>query len=835
MSTVVLLVLGILAQLGTDIWINSDSLSDWRRVLTKVLERERTAYIDVEALIRRIQVYDADCDASLIRKAYRFGENKHRGQKRDSGEEYFSHPVAVAEILVERNYSDHCIVAALLHDTIEDCEDVDETVIREEFGSDVANLVQSLTNVSKSSKKEGFQQWVKKGEDWLENGELPSEPISKDFRNIVRLLYSAASDGRVMAVKLADRLHNMMTIGNCAEHKQKRVALETLTVFAPLARSLGMHRWRKELEDKAFKTLQRGEWKKMHRLYAKVRGRKSERSDAFKMAEKIEEDLTQLMADHGFDVTITSRVKEPYSVWRKMRESRITEKHNEWILDVIGYRIIVNSRTETVSDEEAKQELRDEAFREVYRALGVIHSNWKAVHGRFKDYISFPKTNGYRSVHTTVAISNSGHAEIQIRTDEIHHEVEHGQSAHWVYRQGFSGKHTEVRNIVRNWKADLQKDFEEQHLEELETVREIVKKQIGFSIICFNESGHTINLPQGSTALDFAYFDDPSTFVFAARAHINGEPRALNAPLRHGETVKITKNGDERMINPGWLTMAASPTAKKTVLRELGLQELEEEFAPKHSPRKILLEKAAASLQFSSTDEMLIWVGKCTFDWHPEGENDQLGSVEQVQASEIIKDAERRKLSARKVFQHALPEEFRQRERERRQATIAVDVEIDGGMHPQIGRCCMPLPGEMVIILREQADGGVLHAIDCAELGNESSTQAKWIDVTWDTARSGNYRSGFVVTLKNCVGALGRICEIVSRQNTNISDMIFVTRKNTEFEIFIEVQVRDREHLANILVAVAGQDEVNKVNRCRNLDALKRNHRVESSGGQIIH
>ena len=780
--------------------------------------RKAKPYTDAETLIRRIAEYEPGCDKDLVRRAYRFAEAKHSGQTRDSGDPYFSHPVAVAELLIDHKYGEHYVVTALLHDTIEDCDDVDRELIESEFGSDIAGLVQSVTNVSKGTQKPGFDLWLK-------NGGPPSIPVAKDFRDIVRILYDSAKDGRAMAVKLADRLHNMKTIHSCSPDKQKRIAIETLTVYAPLARSLGMHYWRKELENKAFKVLMPEKWKEMRRLYATVRGPKSERSVSYVTARRIEEDLRALMSRHNFDVTIKSRVKEPYSVWRKMEEHRITDGYQDWLLDVYGYQVIVNSNAPSAEDGEEENRAKAEAAAEVYRALCVIHSKWKAVPGRFKDYISSPKLNGYRSIHTTVAIEGSGNAEIQIRTDEMHREAEYGTAIHWVYRQQLP-RNTWAREISDKWKEDLKNDL----IKDVEKCEEHFKKQIEDSIICFNEKGHTVRLPKGSTAIDFAYLDDSKTGAHAGLVKIDAEFKDLGTALKHGQLVQIRKH-NHRTVTPIWLNMTRSEDVRQMILHDLGMQELETEFGAEHQPTEELLDKAAVGLKFSDSEEMVSWLGSCVFDQQLDADPAQVSQPSLNPVPARAGKPARKPITARQILQHALPEEHKRRETELRNSTMAMDIEMDGGKNPEIARCCMPLPGEMVVGLLDSSGDASLHAVDCPELSNESAASMKWSDVSW-RGGTGTFLAGFIVQVTNSVGALGKLCEAVGRQNTNISDMIFLTRSYSAFDIFFEVQVRNREHLANIMVAVSGEQFAKSVVRCRNLDAVKGRHRVTCSSDQ---
>ena len=784
------------------------------------------SYTDVETLIQRFSAYAPDCDKNLIRKAYFFAEEKHAGQVRHSGDPYFSHPVAVAEILIEHKYGEHCIITALLHDTIEDCEGVNEAVIKREFGKDIAELVQSVTNVSKGTQKPGFDLWL--------NSEMPlNAPIAKDFRNIIRLLYNSASDGRAMAVKLADRLHNLKTIKSCDPTSQRRIATETLTVYAPLARSFGMHYWRKQLEGKAFKVLFPEKWEEMSRLFARVRGAKSSRTVSYTTAQQIEYDLKQLMAVNKFDVTVKSRVKELYSVWRKMVQHQITEGYQDWLLDVYGYQVIVNPIASQNNKEDGLSE--EKTVAEVYRALGVIHSKWKAVPGRFKDYISSPKLNGYKSIHTTVAIEGSGNAEIQIKTSAMHREAEYGTAIHWMYRQQLPTT-TKARAITEKWDEDIRKSQLSDHLKDVEKCKQLLTKEIEDSIVCFNEKGHTIRLSKGSTALDFAYIDDPENAAYANWVKIDKEIKDLVSELKNGQLVQIGKH-NERQISHAWLNFTKTNEVKKLIFRDLGMRLLEKEFGPSHPPTESLLDKAALRLKFSHWEEMITWLGVCVYGSQSGQElalTDLLLSGGNVQPKKKANKASTRApITAHKILKLALPEEHKRRELELCKTTMAMDIELEGGQNPTVARCCMPLPGEMVIGLLDEQNKASLHAVDCLELFEQSTHNMTLNDVLWHGGAS-TFLAGIIVKVQNTVGALVKICEAISRQNTNISDLIFLERNYTEFKIFFEVQVSNREHLANIMTAVESEKFVNGVIRCRNLDEVKDEHRVTCSSAQPV-
>lgn len=767
-------------------------------------------YTDIDSLVQKFKEYSPNREVGRIRKAYKFAEEKHAGQKRESGDPYFSHPVAVAKLLIDHEYDESSIVTALLHDTIEDCEDVSSELIKKEFGDEIAMLVQSVTNVSKKTKIPGFKLW-------LEKRKFPTAPVSGDFQNIVKLLYDSAKDGRAVAVKLADRVHNMATIRACNTEKRERVALETMTVYAPLARSLGMQYWCSQLEDLAFRILYPEERGKIRRLYAKERGKRSNRSDSYKVATRIAKELKKLLESHHFDFIVQDRVKEYYSAYRKMEAQKITEDYHNYLFDVYGYRVIINSKAHLAGDGKEQRCRREEALGEVYRALCVVHAKWRAVPGRFKDYISSPKINGYQSIHTTVAIENLGNAEIQIRTDEMHREAEYGSAAHWTYRQRLS-PNSDVRTISKRWLEDIGREI----IEDVKKSEEHLTKQIADTIVCFNEKGRTVSLPKGSTALDFAYLNDPEASDYASSARIDKEDKSLGTVLKHGQLVSIKTSNKRRMVTDKWLSMVNSEDTKEMILRDLGMQKLAATFGKEYKPTPTLLDNAAKRLEFSCSQNMLISLGKSIVKETAKNNDATKPFGDDAMGKPF------RYLTAQEVLKEAFPEEYKRRKMKLQNTKVAENVTLDGGEHPEIARCCMPIPGEMVVGLQINGGGGSLHAVDCTELGKELSDSVKWIDVSWE-GKTFAFLAGFIVKVKNSVGALGKICEAVGKQSTNISDVIFLTRDYSFFDIFFEVQVIDRWHLANIMDAVASEDHVISVVRCRNIDTIKGKHRLECS------
>ncbi|MBM3613281.1 MAG: bifunctional (p)ppGpp synthetase/guanosine-3',5'-bis(diphosphate) 3'-pyrophosphohydrolase, partial [Alphaproteobacteria bacterium] len=472
--------------------------------------------IDVEDLVALIHNYNPRCNEALIRGAYDYGRRMHDGQMRQSGEPYFTHPVAVAAILTEMRLDDATIATALLHDTIEDTRST-QSDLAASFGPEVADLVDGVTK--------------------LTNLQLSSTQ-TKQAENFRKLFFAMSKDLRVILVKLADRLHNMRTIRSMKPDKQAQKARETMEIFAPLAGRMGMQWMREELEDLAFRVLNPEARNSILRRFITLQ---RETGDA---VSKITADIRAELDRAGIEADVYGRAKKPYSVWRKMQEKDLAFSR---LSDIYGFRII----TADVAD--------------CYRALGVIHQRWKAVPGRFKDYISQPKSNGYRSIHTTVSGRDGKRVEVQIRTRQMHEVAEAGVAAHWSYRDGVRSVNPFAVDPAR-WIAQLTERFDEgDHDEFMEHVRlEMYQDQV----FCFTPKGDVVQLPRGATPLDFAYAIHTRIGNACVSAKIDGIRVPLWTRVRNGQSVEIITAEGQRP-QASWIDIVATGRAKAAIRRSL--------------------------------------------------------------------------------------------------------------------------------------------------------------------------------------------------------------------------------------------------------------------------
>ncbi len=470
----------------------------------------------VTELLETVRKYNSRVDIDRIRRAYDYGNKAHKGQWRKSGEAYFNHPLAVAEILTELRLDDATIITALLHDTIEDTNSSYKE-IKLQFGDQIAKLVDGVTK--------------------LTNLELSSVK-TKQAENFRKLLIAMSKDLRVLLVKLADRLHNMRTIKALPLSKQITKAKETMDIFAPLAGRMGIQSIREELEDLSFGVLNPDARNSIIRRFVIL---KNETGD---IIPKIKQDILKELTNVGVAAHIEGREKRPYSIWKKMEEKR---EGFHRLSDIYGFRII--TRTEL----------------DCYRALGAVHRRWRAVPGRFKDYISQPKSNGYRSIHTTVSGRDSKRVEVQIRTDEMHEVAESGVAAHWSYTDGEIFENPFAVDPFK-WIRGLARDFEESANPD-EFLENVKLEMFQDKVFCFTPKGEVIKLPRGATPIDFAYAIHTRIGDSCVGVKIDGQRKPLWTKLRNGQSVSIIR-ADGQLPQASWEELVITGRAK-TAMRPL--------------------------------------------------------------------------------------------------------------------------------------------------------------------------------------------------------------------------------------------------------------------------
>jgi GTP pyrophosphokinase/guanosine-3',5'-bis(diphosphate) 3'-pyrophosphohydrolase len=700
--------------------------------------------IDVEDLIALVRNYNPHTNQDLIRRAYAYGLGMHEGQVRQSGEAYFTHPVAVAAILTEQRLDDATIVTALLHDTIEDTKSTYAEVTNL-FGAEVAELVDGVTK--------------------LTNLQLSSTQ-SKQAENFRKLFMAMSKDLRVILVKLADRLHNMRTIKSMKPEKQAQKARETMEIFAPLAGRMGMQWMREELEDLGFRVLHPDARNSIIRRFITLQ---RETGD---VVHRITADIRAELEKAQIEADVYGRAKKPYSIWRKMQEKDLAFSR---LSDIYGFRVICMSELDC------------------YRILGVIHQRWRAVPGRFKDYISQPKSNGYRSIHTTVSGRDGKQVEIQIRTRQMHEVAEAGVAAHWSYRDGERARNPFAVDPSKWINSVTERLDEEDHNAFLENVKlEMYLDQV----FCFTPKGDVVQLPRGATPLDYAYAIHTRIGNSCVSAKVDGIRVPLWTRLKNGQSVEII-TAEGQVPQASWIDIVQTGRAKAAIRKSLREED---------RGRFVRLGRELARVAFDH-------VGKKATDKALRTAAKTLGLTDEQDLLARLGSAE---LTARRVVETLYPELV--------QATAdVVDAQrpIAGLAADQSFRrasCCQPVPGERIVGITYRGTGVIIHAIDCPALAEFEEQPARWVDLHWHAGRHAAVHTvSLELTISNDAGVLGRLCTLIGEQKANISDLRFTDRKPDFYRLIIDVDLRDVEHLHMVMTALEAETDVAQIARHRDL------------------
>ncbi len=689
-------------------------------------------------LVERVKGYDPDADEALLNRAYVYTVQKHGTQKRASGDPYFSHPVEVAGLMTDLQLDQETIVTALLHDTVEDTlatiEDVEEN-----FGSEVARLVDGVTKLSKI--------------EAMPENERAAE-------NLRKFLLAMSEDIRVLLVKLADRLHNMRTLHFIkSEDKRRRIARETMDIYAPLAERVGMYEYMREMQLLAFEQLEPEAYKTIAGRLEQIRKQDGGQVDAIALA------IKQALSEAGLSVEVKGREKHPYSIWKKMAERHLPF---DQVTDIMAFRVICEDEVDC------------------YRALGILHATWQFIPGKFKDYISTPKNNGYRSIHTSLMYENSMRVEVQIRTGEMHRTGEFGLAAHWAYKQG------DRPDGAVGWLRDLIEIVDASHDAEelLEHTRMAIYQD---RIFAFTPKGALFQLPKGATPVDFAFAVHTDIGAQTVGAKINGRHMPLRTPLENGDVVEIIrgKNAEPQL---SWLGFVVTGKARAAIRRAVRLKEREEvadigrklfdEIAGR-VPAKIgkkAIREAVKRLEMEDEEELMFAIG-----------------------SAKIKD--------RTVMEALVPGSTAEMDEEIDWSQQGRAISIRGltpGVGFQLAECCHPVPGDRIVGLRKQGERVEVHAIDCIELA--SGIDADWLDLSWDK-RSKGAVGRLRVTLYDRPGTLAEMAGIFAQNLANVKtlDQFQQDHPFTGYEVDLDVQ--DLAHLTRIISALRASDAVAQAER----------------------
>ena len=693
-------------------------------------------------LVDRVLDYDPQADEALLNRAYVFSMHAHGSQKRANGDPYFSHPIEVAGILTDLHLDDETIATAILHDTIEDTVATAEEVERI-FGPSVARLVDGVTKLSKIE------------------AQTESERAAENLR---KFLLAMSDDIRVLLVKLADRLHNMRTLHFIQNpDKRRRIARETMDIYAPLAERIGMYEFMKEMQTLAFEQLEPEASESISRRLAQLKEGGGDR------IARIASGLKLLLGRAGLEAEVSGREKHPYSIWRKMSERHISF---EQLSDIMAFRVIVPS------------------IEDCYQALGHIHRRWHAVSGRFKDYISNPKRNGYRSLHTTVIHADNSRVEIQIRTPDMHAQAEMGFAAHWAYKQ----KTAAEPGPRVGWIADLVEilDTAGSPEELLEHTRMAMYQD---RIFAFTPKGELIQLPKGATPIDFAYAVHTDLGDQAVGAKINGRVVPLKTVIENGDQVQILRSKAQEPQR-GWLSFAITGKALAAIRRHLRHKERDESIRLGRKLYDDIVTRLPAQI---GTDAL----------------THALKRLKLADEATLMIAIARRTLSDAAVMEALMPGSAGADVAQAPQSSAISIKGLTAGVAYNLATCCHPVPGDRIAGLRRPDAGIEIHAIDCvvlAELAERAEGETDWVDVSWGEATEGAV-ARISVEVKNEPGALGVLATITGAHKANIINLRLDNRDSGFHTNTIDVEVHDVQQLMRLIAALRAADVVNAVER----------------------
>ena len=709
-------------------------------------------------LVDRVSGYDPQANEDLLNRAYVFATQKHGDQKRASGDPYFSHPVEVAGILTDLHLDTASIATALLHDTIEDTETT-FTEIEDLFGREIADMVNGVTKMSLL--------------------ELSSEGAAQ-AENFRKLLVATASDIRILLVKLADRLHNMRTLHFIEkEEKRRRIAQETMDIYAPLAGRIGMQNFREELEDLSFAVLNSD-------ARALVTERLSELSEqSGDMLEEIAYSFSALMLEKGIKAQVYGRQKRPFSIWRKMQNKSISL---EQLSDIFGYRMV----TDTDDD--------------CYRALGVLHQTYRHVPGRYKDYISTPKLNGYRSLHTTVIGPNRQRVEVQIRSRQMHDIAERGVAAHWLYKEGTSEKPDIEKIEPFNWLQDMV-----QQLQKGETAEEFLENTklelFTDQVFCFTPKGRLIAMPRGATALDFAYAVHTAIGNSCVGVRINGLKLPFRTLLKNGDEIEIIR-GENNLPSENWLHHVITGKARAAIrhaLREreeadyikLGGQMIDNLFAAEGIEADSgVLERALGVMHYETLDLLRLDVGRGDI------------SAADVLLAVMPPKVKRKRDSFKEGMRGLIGRKASDGARRRSILPLSSDMR---GTALKIADDCFPLPGDEIVGVLSSGSGLVVYPSIAPQVLDVPLERQ--VPMQWEVNEGDLFASRIDMTAVNRTGSLSIITQTIADFDANITNLSLIQLNDDFCELTVDVEVRDVEHMEQLVAAIRGSRIISDANR----------------------
>jgi guanosine-3',5'-bis(diphosphate) 3'-pyrophosphohydrolase len=698
----------------------------------------------IESLSKRLESYLPQQQVELVRHAYHFARDAHEGQFRKDGDPYITHPLAVAGILTDMHMDAQSLAAALLHDVLEDCG-VSKERLSETFGTDVAELVDGVSKITTI--------------------ELPTR-AEQQAENLRKMILAMTKDIRVILVKLADRLHNMRTLQSLPPAKRRRIAQETLDIFAPIANRLGMNNIRVEYEDLAFTAMYPMRAQRIGRAVKAVRGNRRE------VVSKLKETMETLLNNEGIPARIMGREKHLYSIYCKMREQK---KSFDEIMDFYGFRIIVGSTDNC------------------YRVLGIMHNYFKPIPGRFKDYIAIPKANGYQSLHTTLKSHAGVPVEVQIRTEDMENMANNGIAAHWLYKGEEKERASGPQARARQWMKGLL-DIQKQVGNSVEFIENVKIDLFPDEVYVFTPKGHIMELPAGATPVDFAYAVHTSVGNSCVAARIDHRLAPLSTALKSGQTVEvITAAGG--VPSPAWLNFVVTSKARTYIRNFLKTQRTGESIALGQR----LLEQALAEYGVEVQD---IPIERVVSELAHSGYAQLDDLLEDIGMGNRAAPLVARQLAAVDDIggfnEHGKPLAIRGTE----------------GMVITYAKCCHPLPGDEIVGYLSAGRGLVVHRDTCNNVASElRDNPERCLALRWEKKVQGDFPVELRVELSNRRGALATLATVVAENESNIEGINLIEKDAQIGVVSILISVRDRVHLARIIKRLRRVPGVGKISR----------------------
>ncbi len=701
----------------------------------------------ISDLCSLLETYLDDDQVAEVYRAYLFGAEAHEGQRRLSGEPYIYHPIAVARILAEMRLDHQSISAAILHDVIEDTPTAREQLV-EKFGEEIAHLVDGvskLTNIQSISK---------------------AEAQAESFR---KMILAMVKDIRVILIKLADRLHNMRTLTVMRPEKRRRIAAETLAIYAPIALRLGINRMRLDLEDLGFAAYHPLRYKILKEAMRKVSGNRRELVDKLQNSIK-----TRLEHDH-ITAEVSGREKHLYSLYQKMKLKKLP--FNE-ISDIFGFRIVVDS------------------VDSCYRTLGIIHSLFKPIPGKFKDYIAIPKGNGYQSLHTTMQSRYGFPFEIQIRTDDMDRVAEAGIASHWIYKSGSDRDDSITNSHTREWLHGLL-EMQQKAGDSLEFLESVKVDLFSHEVYIFTPKGEIVTLPSGATVIDFAYSLHTQVGDRCTAARIDGRPSPLHTILRNGQTAEVITHKHARP-DPAWLNFVTTAKARTNIRNHLKTMQREE---------AIILGKRLLKSALSKLDRTLSSIPKERFE--PILKQLELATVDALFA-EIGVGNRIAPLMARSLIQD---HEDQPVAHEDEQHPSLLSIRGTEGSVVQYAKCCRPIPGDPIFGFLTTGRGIVVHTQSCKNVAGFQKQPHKWIAINWGEQTEGEFLVDLRVEVKNHRGVLATVAAAVADMESNIDNISLDESDGTHTTINLTIGVQHRIHLARVIKRLRTINDVLRIHR----------------------